>query len=59
MTGNVSRLFVMASMVASIALLSPASARAPAANSSPSKLDYVVLASMADSSSLLAMSTYR
>lgn len=59
MIGKLTRLLLTASAVASIALLTPASARAPAAGSLPSRLDYVVLASLADSPNPLAMSTYR
>jgi hypothetical protein len=59
------RLLIGVPILASIALLSSAAARAPAAppqyadSECPSKLDYVVLASFADSSNLLAMSAYR
>ena len=57
MSFDVTRLFVFASVLASIAQLTPASAHAPAVCSAPSQLDYVVLASLADSSNLLTMST--
>ena len=75
------RLFLGASALASLSLLTPASARAPDAPrqcsgsstaaplssvdapvpavDSPSKLDYVVLASLADSPHLLGLSAYR
>jgi hypothetical protein len=59
------QILTAAPLIASIALLSPALAQAPPAPcgpahlGSPSKFDYVVLASFADSSNLLAMSTYR
>jgi len=71
MTFRLARLLVAAPMLASIALLSPASERAPATKPSrgqaespevpeaPSRLDYLLLASLADSSSLLAMAAYR
>jgi hypothetical protein len=59
------RLLIGIPLLASIALLSPVGARAPTAlpqytdSGCPSKLDYVVLASFADSSNWLAMSAYR
>jgi hypothetical protein len=56
------RLLIMTPLLASVALLSPASAGVPqagAARTCPSRLDYVVFASFADSSNMLAMSTYR
>ena len=56
---TLARLFVVACMAAYVIILMPASARAPTINAAPSKLDYVVLASMADSPNPLAMSTYR
>jgi hypothetical protein len=59
MSAKLTRFLVTASAVASIAMLTPASARMPAAGALPSKLDYVVLASLADSPNPLAMSTYR
>lgn len=65
MTVRLARLFVAMPIIASIALLSAASRDVPAAiplygdAASPSKLDYLVLASLADSSNLLAMSAYR
>jgi len=58
-------------VLVSIALLTPASAHAPAtasrtcssssasSSSSPSQLDYLVLASFADSANMLGMSAYR
>jgi hypothetical protein len=58
----VRRLFAMP-LLASVALLTPASAHAPAAlqlcgnSASPSKLDYLVLASLADSN-WLGISAY-
>jgi hypothetical protein len=67
MTFRLARLLIATPVLASIALLSPASGRAPAAMPScghtessgvPSRLDYLVLASLADSSSLLAMAAY-
>jgi hypothetical protein len=50
-------------VLASIALLSPASGNTPqyavaAGANSPTPLDYVVLASLADVSNLLSLSTY-
>jgi hypothetical protein len=68
MTFRVARLLIAAPILASLALLSPASGRAPAATPSrghtespgaPSRLDYLLFASLADSSSLLAMAAYR
>lgn len=64
MTFRLARVLIGVPLLASMALLSPASAQAPAAPlsghmNSPSKLDYLVLASLADSSNLLALSTYR
>jgi hypothetical protein len=79
MTFRLSRLLIAAPILASIALLSPASGRAPAATvspataprpssatappraqtESPSRLDYLLLASLADSSSLMAMAAVR
>jgi hypothetical protein len=56
---TVARLFVAACMAAYVLVLTPASARAPTINAAPSKLDYVVLASLADSPNPLAMSNYR
>jgi hypothetical protein len=56
---TLARLFVVACMAAYVIILMPASARAPTINAAPSKLDYVVLASLADAPNLLAMSTYR
>jgi hypothetical protein len=62
---HVARILVGAPILVSLALLSPASAQAPAPAAAvahacrPSKLDYLVLASFADSSNMLAMSTYR
>jgi hypothetical protein len=62
---HVARILVGALVLVSFALLSPASAQAPAPAAAvahacrPSKLDYLVLASFADSSNMLAMSTYR
>lgn len=53
------RLIVVACMSAYVLILTPASANAPTVHSMPSKLDYVVLASLADSPNPLAMSTYR
>ncbi|HWJ36595.1 MAG TPA: hypothetical protein VNR70_15115 [Steroidobacteraceae bacterium] len=59
------RLLIATPILAWIAVLSPASAGAPAAVPSnghagcPSNFDYLVLASLADSSSLLAMSAFR
>jgi hypothetical protein len=53
------RLLVVAGLAAYVIVLTPASARAPTVNAAPSKLDYVVLASMADSPNPLAMSGYR
>jgi hypothetical protein len=61
------RLLIATPLLASIALLSPASGRAPATKPSrghtespqaPSRLDYLLLASLADSSSLLALAAY-
>jgi hypothetical protein len=51
--------FVAACTAAYVLVLTPASARAPTVHATPSKLDYVVLASLADSPNPLAMSTYR
>jgi hypothetical protein len=68
MTLRVARLLIATPILASLALLSPASERAPATLPSrgraespeaPSRLDYLLLASLADSSSLLAMAAYR
>jgi hypothetical protein len=68
MTFRVARLLMATPILASIALLSPASECAPATKPSlghaessgaPSRLDYLLLASLADSSSLLAMAAYR
>ena len=67
MDNRLSRALIGIPLLASIALLSPASANVPprcssevraaeAARALPSQLDYVVLASLADSSSLLALS---
>lgn len=56
---TLARLFVVACMAAYVLILTPVSARAPTVHSSPSKLDYVVLAGLADSPNPLAMSTYR
>jgi hypothetical protein len=56
------RIFVSCCAVGSIALLSTASAQVPAqihAKECPTKLDYLVLASMADSPSLMGMSVSR
>jgi hypothetical protein len=64
MNVHLARLLFATPLLASLALLAPASAQAPAAlhpcgnSASPSKLDYLVLASLADSSNLLAMSAY-
>jgi hypothetical protein len=61
---RLARLLLTTPLLASVALLTPASAQAPAAlhlcgnSASPSKLDYLVLASFADSSNWLAMSAY-
>ena len=52
------RLSAVAGMAAYV-IMTPASARAPTLNAAPSKLDYVVLASLADSPNPLAISTYR
>ena len=63
MTFHVARILIGALVLVTLALLSPASAQAPAGAVAhacrPSKLDYLVLASFADSSNMLAMSTYR
>jgi hypothetical protein len=61
MTFRLARLLVMIPILGSIALMSAASAAMPAHGQSacPSKFDYLVLASFADSSNLLAMSAYR
>jgi hypothetical protein len=68
MTLRVARLLIATPILASLTLLSPASERAPATLPSrghaespeaPSRLDYLLLASLADSSSLLAMAAYR
>jgi hypothetical protein len=56
---NLARVFSVACMAAYVIILTPASARAPTVKAAPSKLDYVVLASLADSPNPLAMSTYR
>jgi hypothetical protein len=56
---TLARLFVLACMAVYVIILMPASARAPTTHAAPTTLDYVVLASLADSSNLLAMSTYR
>lgn len=58
---RVARLLIAVPMLASIALLSPASAAVQSAGHGPcpSRFDYLVLASFADSSNLLAMSAYR
>jgi hypothetical protein len=53
------RIFVVACMGAYVLILTPVSARAPTVHAAPSKLDYVVLASLADSPNPLSMSTYR
>jgi hypothetical protein len=58
------RAFIGTSVFASLALLSTASAQIAAPTrvaraSCPSRLDYVVLASFADSPSMLAMRAYR
>lgn len=67
MNSRWSRTLIGMPLFASMALLSPASVparcdhesgAAQAIRRAPSPLDYVVLASLADSSSLLAMSTY-
>jgi hypothetical protein len=64
MNSRLVRLLFAMPLLASVALLTPASARAPAAlqlcgnSASPSKLDYLVLASLADSSNWLALSAY-
>jgi predicted secreted protein len=64
MNSRLSRALIVMPLLASAALLSPASASAPARcglaarAGAPTKFDYVVLASLADSSSLLSMSTY-
>jgi len=68
MTFRLARLLMATPILASIALLSPASERGPVTRLSraqaesleaPSRLDYLLLASLADSSSLLAMAAYR
>jgi hypothetical protein len=56
---TLARLFVAACMAAYVLILRPASARDGAVLTVPSKLDYVVLASLADSPHPLAMSSYR
>ncbi len=53
------RQIVVASVAFYVIILTPASACAPTMDAVPSRLDYVVLASLADSSTLLAMSTSR
>ncbi len=64
MNSRFSRALIAIPLLASAALLSPASASAPARcglaarAGAPTKFDYVVLASLADSASLLSMSTY-
>ncbi len=61
---RLARLLLTTPLLACAALLTPASAQAPAAlqhcgiSASPSKLDYLVLASFADSANWLAMSAY-
>jgi hypothetical protein len=52
-----SRALIAIPLLASVVLLSSASAQTHVC--APSRLDYLVLASFADSSSLVAMSTYR
>jgi hypothetical protein len=68
MTLRLTRLLVATPILASIALMSPASGRAPATMPSctqaesakaPSRLDYLLIASLADSSNLLALAAYR
>jgi len=56
---TLARLFVVACIAAYVLILTPASANAPTVYSAPSKLDYVVLASLADSPNPLSMSAYR
>ena len=62
MNTRLSRLLIAMPLLAAAASLTPASAEAPAAlqlcanSASPSKLDYLVLASLADSSNWMAMS---
>jgi hypothetical protein len=64
MNFRLARLLLAIPLLASVALLTPVSARAPAAlplggnAASPSKLDYLLLASLADSANFLAMSAY-
>ena len=53
---SVWRLLVVVPAIASIALLSPACAEAPTV---PSRLDYLVFASLADSSRLPTLTAYR
>jgi hypothetical protein len=64
MTFHLARLLVVMPILGSIVLMSPASGGIPAAMpygqaGCPSKFDYLVLASFADSSNLLAMTAYR
>jgi uncharacterized RDD family membrane protein YckC len=56
---TLARLFAVACMAAYVLMLTPASARAPTVPAAPTRLDYVVLASLADSPYPLSMSTYR
>jgi hypothetical protein len=62
---HIARTVVGSLLLVSCAFLSPASAQVAATASPaakvcrPSKLEYVVLASLADSSNMLAMSAYR
>jgi hypothetical protein len=62
---HVAQMSIGSVLIAAVALLSPASAEVAASCSRgtsagcPSKLDYLVLASFADYSNMLAMSTYR
>jgi hypothetical protein len=62
---HIARILIGTALIVSIALMPPVSAQAPAtvapaeSASRPSKLDYLVLASLADSSNMLAMSAYR
>jgi hypothetical protein len=65
---HVAQMLIGSVLIAAVALLSPASAEVAASCSRgtrgmspgcPSKLDYLVLASFADYSNMLAMSTYR
>jgi hypothetical protein len=64
MDTRILRVLIGIPLLASVALLSPASATTPARCAPaqhagmPTPLDYVVLASFSDSSSLLSMSTY-